>query len=262
MKITLIGAGNVGVHLGKRLHKKKIQIHQVFSRTLSNAKALGVQVNANYTNQLEAIDGRADIYILAIKDDIIGRVGAQLAQNKTLKKKLIVHTSGAVASTMLKSYFKRFGVFYPLQTFSKSKKVDFKNIPICVDASKKKDMERLLELANQISKKVYIISDKERAILHVTAVIVNNFSNHLFHIASDICEKEQVDFQILQALIEETVLKIQTQSPYQMQTGPARRGDKATIEKHLLFLQKYPKYAVLYAGLSDSIRQLYNRTEK
>ena len=257
MTITLIGAGNVGFHLGKRLYKKKIKIHQVFSRTLVAAKALGVQVNAAYTNQLSEIDGTADIYILAIKDDLIERVGAQLAQNKKIKKKLIVHTSGAVESTVLAPYFKKYGVFYPLQTFSKSKKVNFKNIPICVDARAKKDISRLLELADQISKKVYTISDQERPILHIAAVFVNNFSNHLFHIASELCEKEKLDFQILQPLIQETVLKIHDQSPYQMQTGPARRGDRATIEKHLSFLQKYPKYAVLYSGLSESIQLLY-----
>jgi len=257
MRITLIGAGNVGVHLGKRLYKKKVKIHQVFSRTLENAKYLGDQINAAYTNQLEEIDGLADIYILAIKDDLIGRVGEQLAKNKTVQKKLVVHTSGAVESTVLAPYFKHYGVFYPLQTFSKNKKVAFKNIPICVDAEKRKDKKRLLFLANQISKKVYTISDQERAILHVAAVFVNNFTNHLFYIASDICTKEQIDFNILQPLIQETVLKIQDQAPLEMQTGPARRGDKATIKKHLLFLRQYPEYAILYSGLSESIQNLY-----
>lgn len=257
MTITLIGAGNVGYHLGKRFYKKKIKIHQVYSRTLENAKSLGTQINANYTNQLSEIEDVADIYIIAVKDDWIGRVGAQLAKNKGIQKKLVVHTSGAVASTVLAPFFKKYGVFYPLQSFSKSKKVDFKNLPLCVDASKKKDSKQLKDLAQQISKKVYAISDKERAILHVAAVFVNNFSNHLFHIAADICAKEQLNFQILQPLIQETVLKIQDQAPVRMQTGPARRGDRATIEKHLLFLEKYPAYAVLYNDLSERIQTLY-----
>lgn len=257
MKIILIGAGNVGYHLGKRLFKKKINVSQVYSRTLENAKYLGKQINTKYTNQLAEIETTADMYIIAIKDDYIERVGARLAENKSIRKKLIVHTSGAVASTVLAPFFKRYGVFYPLQTFSKSKKVTFKNIPICVDASKKRDRLYLHELASQISKNVYAISDQERAILHVAAVFVNNFSNHLFHIAADICAKEQLDFSVLQPLIQETVLKIQAQAPLQMQTGPARRGDKATIEKHLLFLKKYPAYAALYKQLSDSILSVY-----
>ena len=259
MKITLIGAGNVGAHLGKRFKKKKITVEQVYSRTLAPAKALGKKIGAAYTNDLSEITATADIYIVAVKDDVIGHVGEALAKNNGFKEKLVVHTSGAVASTVLRPYFDNYGVFYPLQTFSKNKKISFKNIPICVDAHKDASKELLLNLGRKISNQTQIITDDERAILHVAAVFVNNFSNHLFHIAATICEKEQLDFKLLQPLLQETVRKINNQAPIDMQTGPARRGDTATIQKHLKYLQQFPEYTDLYAVLTKSIRAMYQK---
>ena len=259
MKITLIGAGNVGSHLGKRFKKKNITVEQVYSRTLAPAKVLGKKIGAAYTNQLSDITATADIYMIAVKDDVIGQVGKILAKNKGFKGKLVVHTSGAAASTVLQPYFDNYGVFYPLQTFSKNKKVSFKNIPICVDAHKDASKELLLEVGYKISNQVQIITDIERSILHVAAVFVNNFSNHLFHIAATICEKEKLDFKLLQPLLQETIHKINKQSPFDMQTGPARRGDRATIQKHLKYLQQFPEYTDLYAVLTKSIRAIYQK---
>jgi len=174
MKITLIGAGNVGYHLGKRLYKKGFSIPQVYSRTLKNAKHLAKQIKAEPIDDLQQIDSSSDLYLLAIKDDALATVAAQLATHTSLRKKIIAHTSGAVPSTVLAPYFKNYAVFYPLQSFSKSKIISFKNIPICIDAKKKSTKKKLQQVGQAISESVYLIGDQDRAILHVAAVFVNN----------------------------------------------------------------------------------------
>lgn len=259
MKLTLIGAGNVAHHLGKRLYQKGLIINQVYSRTLGNAEILANKIGAKSTDDLLAIDAESDLYIIAVKDDAIELVAQILNQNKALKNKLFVHTSGAASSKILGQYFKNYGIFYPLQTFSKNKKVKFSNIPICIDAPNKKALKLLKKLGKKISNKVSVISDEERAILHVAAVIVNNFTNHLFHLGKSIVEKENISFDLLKPLIEETVKKIAVNPPFDMQTGPARRGDEKTLKKHLKYLQKFPEYAHLYALLTKSIQDAYRR---
>ena len=259
MTITLIGAGNVGYHLGKRLFKKGLTIHQVYSRNLKNAELLAKKTKAKPVNELTTIDAEADLYIIAVKDDAIASVAAELSKNKGMQKKLVVHTSGAANSQLIARYFKHYGVFYPLQTFSKTRQVKFSTIPICIDAGKKKDRKILERVGAKISKKVARISDKERAILHVAAVMVNNFSNHLFYLGQQITDAAQIDFNLLKPLILETVLKIDEHPPYEMQTGPARRNDEKTIKKHLKYLQKFPEYAQLYNLLTKSIQHAYRR---
>ncbi len=259
MTITLIGAGNVGYHLGKRLYKKGLTIHQVFSREIKHAEFLAKKVKGVAVTDLTNIDAQADLYIIAVRDDSISEVVAKLRQNKGMNRKLVVHTSGAANSQLIAPYFKRYGVFYPLQTFSKSRKVKFATIPICVDAGRKKDLKMLLKIGGKISEKVTKITDEERAVLHVAAVMVNNFSNHLFHLGQQITVEAGVDFGLLKPLILETVLKISQHTPYDMQTGPARRNDEKTIKKHLEYLQKFPEFVQLYTLLTKSIQHAYRR---
>ncbi len=259
MKITLIGAGNVGYHLGKRLFKKGINIRQVYSRQLINAQFLARKIKAVPVSKFSAIDSKSDLYIIAVKDDAIETVAKVLSRHKGMKRKLIVHTSGAASSEILAKYFLNFGIFYPLQSFSKTRKIRFSNIPICVHASHSKGLKKLNNLGNLISNRVATINDKERAILHVAAVIVNNFTNHLFHLGQHITNEEQLEFDLLKPLIEETVLKIAKYSPLEMQTGPARRNDEKTIKKHLKYLKKFPKYQHLYTLLTKSIQDAHRR---
>lgn len=259
MTITLIGAGNVGYHLGRRCYKKGLKINQVYSRNIKNAQFLAKKIEAVAVADIKEITPNSDLYIIAVKDDAIAEVAAKLSQNKGMKKKLVVHTSGAAASQIIANYFKKYGVFYPLQTFSKTRKIRFSTIPICVDAGNKKDLKKLQKMGQSISKKVAVITDEERGILHVAAVIVNNFSNHLFHLGKQITTIEKIDFALLKPLILETVLKIENQSPYDMQTGPARRNDEKTIKKHLTYLQKFPEYVQLYTLLTKSIQHAYRR---
>lgn len=253
--VVLIGAGNVATHLGHIFSENGIPVPQVFSRKKEKSKKLAEKLNAEYTNQLSSVFPNADVYILAVHDDAIKDVAEQLIKNG-LSKKLIVHTSGATPQTVFSSTgAKRYGTFYPLQTFSPGSIPDFNDIPICVDANSKTDLTALQALAKKISPKVYQISDEERAVLHVAAVFANNFSNHLFHAASDILAKNNLPFELLLPLINETVNKLEKGTPSEMQTGPARRKDEETINKHLDYLTNFPQYKKLYELLTEGIKK-------
>lgn len=253
IKIVLLGAGNVGFHLGKTLNEVGFDIIQVFSRKITKARRLAKILKCEATKSIADIYSQADLYILAVPDSVIETVAKHLSDQLS-PSKLVVHTSGATPSTILKPYFKNYGIFYPLQTFSIGREVDFDKIPICIDGNLKKHRILLEKLGKQISSKVFYINDQERRILHVAAVFVNNFANNLFTIGEKITLKEGLDFDILKPLIHETVLKISDHSPSQMQTGPAKRGDHTTITTHLQYLEKnFPKLIEVYQVMTKSI---------
>lgn len=254
MKVTIIGSGNVGHHLGHRFKEKGVDILEVFSRRKSNAAKLAKSLGCHAEHDLRKINATADLYIIAVKDGVIGNVAEVLSNNAGMKNKLVVHTSGATPSTLLKPFFKNYGIFYPLQSFSISKEVDFDHIPICIDSSRKSNRVKLLALAKKISLKTYEVNDKQRSVLHVAAVFVNNFSNYLYQIGQEICDQEKVDFDILKPLILETAKKIQDNDPKAMQTGPAIRGDQETIDRHLAFLKTFPEWAELYHTMTKMIQ--------
>lgn len=258
MKIVLIGAGNVGWHLGKRFHECGVEIIQVFSREESKARRLGDLINTESITDLDKVNRNADMYMLAVHDDAIGEVALKLA-SFGFQEKLIVHTSGATPMTVFPASLNRFGVFYPLQTFSISREPDFGNIPVCVDANSEEDLPLLNKLAFRISPKVYHITDEQRAVIHVAAVFVNNFPNYLFQVGKSILDEKKLPFEILLPLMQETVSKLNTGDPFEMQTGPAVRGDSATIKRHLSFLKKYPDYEELYKLFTESIEKAHRQ---
>lgn len=260
-KIVLIGAGNVGYHLGRRLVEKGIQLRQVFSRTIEHARKLSRETGIPYATKWQEIDLKGTMYMLAVPDDAIETVARALCKKK-LTDKLLVHTSGATPSAILKPYSSRYGVFYPLQTFSLSREVDFNKIPLCVDALLPEDEDRLFALGKKLSKKVYRIDDQERSVLHVAAVFVNNFTNALFGAGHDILHQEGLPFDLLRPLIGETAEKVQRHLPEQMQTGPAIRGDQRTVDRHLAYLEKFPAYRELYQILTKHINRDIDTNEK
>lgn len=252
--VVLIGAGNVGYHLGRRLHDKGVRIAQVFSRDLRKAQDLALVVGSEATDQLQAVLSLdTGLYLIAVKDDAIEEVAGQL-QPLVGAQCLIAHTSGTVSSTVLQPYFARSGVFYPLQTFSRDRVPDFSQIPFCVYAADEEVQEKLLALAHVLSDKVYPISDQERQVLHVAAVFVNNFSNYLFGIGHQLLSAEGLSFDLLRPLILETAAKVMEHDPDKVQTGPAKRGDQLTILSHLRYLQQYPEYQNLYRLISYAIQ--------
>ena len=244
ISVVILGSGNVATHLTRAFLKAKdVNVVQVYSRTLKNISYL--KKKTIITDNLENLKD-ADVYIISITDDAIEDFSKKL----DVEGKIVVHTSGSVNMDVLKGNFNK-GVLYPLQTFTKGTKIQFKKIPVCVESSTDKGLILLEKLASSISKHVYILDSKQREKLHISAVFANNFSNHLFQIGSEICEQNNVPFEILYPLIKETAEKITRVSPKDAQTGPAKRNDIKVMEKHLSQLSDHQKE--IYRLLSASI---------
>ena len=242
IKMVLIGTGNVANHLYKAFEATKdVSIIQVFGRSNKSLKSFSKTCSS--ISELKD----ADVYIIAISDDAI----TSFTQKLPFKNRLVVHTSGTVAMNVL-SEKNRKGVFYPLQTFTKDREISFSQIPICIESEEASDLQILHNIGKAISKKVVEINSEERKKLHVSAVIVNNFVNHLYYIGSDLLEKNNLSFDLLKPLIFETALKLESHEPKEAQTGPAKRNDKKTIENHLNQLNNNA-FKELYIQLTKSI---------
>jgi predicted short-subunit dehydrogenase-like oxidoreductase (DUF2520 family) len=252
-KIVLIGAGNVATNLGLALKKAGHNIQQVYSKTFDNAHDLASLLGATATNRLAELDKTADVYILAVRDYAIDDVILELR----LPGKIVAHTSGAVPLLGMEHISKKCGVFYPFQTMTKESKIDFAAVPVFIEAADKDTENTLLDIAKSISKLPQVIKSEQRAALHLAAVYVNNFTNHIFHIAQSILKKEKLPFELLYPLIKETVTKVGTQNPKDIQTGPARRDDYKTIDEHLHYLEGYPEFREVYLVLTESIMATY-----
>lgn len=246
LNIVIVGAGNVAWHLAKELQKKEQNIIQVYNRSVEGALSLSRRLKCDFTTRIEDLNRDADLYILAVKDSVIEEVSASL----DLKNKLVVHTSGAIEQNVIK--YNRRGVLYPLQTFSKEKKLNFKNIPFCIEAVKSEDYNTLMRLATLLSPMVYNINSHQRKVLHVAAVFACNFSNYMYMISDDILGKESIPLDILHPLIKETASKITKHAPKDVQTGPAVRKDKSTIDAHLNYLKEGDYYDI-YKLLTENI---------
>ncbi len=248
-KIVIIGAGNVASQLSSALKQSKHNIVQIYSKHTSSAGRLAKSLNCSFTNNPLEIVNDSDLYIIAVNDDAVTEVVQQLR----LKDKIVVHTSGSVEMNILNPSSKNYGVFYPLQTFSKNNKIDFKTIPICIEASNASVLKTLQLIAESISNNVQKINSEQRKTIHLSAVFACNFSNHLYSIALDILASADLSFDILKPLIEETAKKIKNNPPGEMQTGPAARNDKKTMNNHLKMLSDNKDYQQLYKLMSKSI---------
>jgi predicted short-subunit dehydrogenase-like oxidoreductase (DUF2520 family) len=250
IRIVLFGTGNLATHLFKALLKaEKFKVVQVYNHKPESLEFFKDKTNIT-TNLAEVFP--ADIYLVALKDDVI----PVLPKKLNYKNALVLHTSGATPMGVFSS-FERFGVFYPLQTFSKNKPVDFKNIPICIEANNKVDEQILEQLALEITTKVYKISSEQRKALHVAAVFVSNFVNYLYTEGQEICTRNKIPFEILHPLILETASKIIDLSPKEAQTGPAKRNDLEVINSHLELLNDEEQK--IYKILTRSIQNLHGK---
>lgn len=246
IKLSIIGSGNVAQHLISAFAKaSEIELVQVFSRKADQVSHL---VESEKIVSDFSLLTDADLFIIAVSDDAIGTVSGQIP----FQNKLVVHTSGSIAISALDEKNRK-GVFYPLQTFSKNKAVDFRTIPICLESQNASDFQLLEQVAKTISNQLFAVNSEQRKALHVAAVFVNNFSNHLYTIASDICNEHQLPFEILQPLIKETAEKIMVLSPSEAQTGPAKRKDQRTLDAHLEMLTN-PMQKKIYTLLTQSIQ--------
>jgi predicted short-subunit dehydrogenase-like oxidoreductase (DUF2520 family) len=248
---TLIGAGNVAQHMGKALSVSGVEIAQIYSRNWQRANYLSSQLSSEAISDFEALKP-AGIYILAVSDQAIPEVAAAISSYIPADS-LVVHTSGGTPSAFLAAHFQRYGVFYPLQTFTAGREIAFREAPLCIHAGSEADLAALEQLGSRISARVYRIDDQQRQWLHVMAVAVNNFPNHLYTLAAEVLTDHNLSFDLLRPLILETARKVQEASPGPMQTGPAIRGDRATIAAHLHLLDEYPQLKELYAVITKSI---------
>ncbi|MBN8682721.1 MAG: DUF2520 domain-containing protein [Chitinophagales bacterium] len=250
-KIAIIGSGRIAWHLGRRLKAKGLPPRQVISRTAAHAESLARTLQCDWTDDWSALMPDIDLAIIAVRDDAIGDVAAQVAP--AAPQTLFVHTSGATPGTVLAPHCARFGVFYPLQSFSYDRVPVWSKIPFCVDANSAEDLLLLKKTAKQIGNLLYHVDDKQRSSLHVAAVFANNFTNHCFAIAEKLLEEKELPFELLHPLMEETLAKALQNAPALMQTGPAVRGDQETIQRHLNLLSGHPEWQKLYSSMTDNI---------
>lgn len=244
--VSIIGSGNVAFHLISALKKApEIKLIQVCARDCKNIQHL--VSSTQIISKIEELE-IVDVCIIAVSDAAI----SQVSDSIPFKNKIVAHTSGSIAMKDLSAKNKR-AVFYPLQTFSIHKEVDFSKIPICLEVEKSDDYEIVEKIALSISKIVYSIDTEQRRALHVSAVFVNNFVNELYEVGYEICRENNIPFDILKPLIMETAEKVQTLTPIQAQTGPAKRKDLQTISTHLDFL-KDQKKKDLYKLMTQSIQ--------
>lgn len=252
ISVVIIGAGNVAQNLSEAFQNvPEIDLLCVLGR--SKASLSFFEPKHTVLTDWSKVP-KADIYIISVKDDAVKEVSDALKI-----KGLVVHTSGSVGLDALSKHERR-GVFYPLQTFTAGKMVDFKQVPLCLEVSNERDMEALMALGKKISNNVQQIDSAQRKVLHVAAVFVNNFTNYMYTVGSQICEEYQLDFSILQPLIKETAAKIETMSPEAAQTGPAVRNDLKTLHGHLQLLND-EKHRAIYKLISNAIKAT-NQNEK
>jgi predicted short-subunit dehydrogenase-like oxidoreductase (DUF2520 family) len=253
MKIVCIGSGNVATHLAIAFKAMGAELVQVWSQDRRNAEILAALTKARAILSWEQLDLSADLYVIAVKDDAIPLV----AEHLNNVKGIVVHTSGATAMTALSGMGSGYGVLYPLQTFSKSKAVDLSNVPFCIEGDRQETLEKISAIAHLLSRQVAEVSSEQRKILHLAAVFACNFTNHLYHLSSQLLEKHQLKFDLLKPLITETAQKIQHAQPFDVQTGPAVRDDQETMRKHLELLEGLPELQQLYETLSNSIKKTH-----
>ncbi len=259
MKISIIGSGNVGWHLGIALENQHHPVCEVFSRNSTKATTLSsLLYQAEVKTDLDFSESEAELFILSVSDDAMEDVCEQLILPENA---ILAHTSGSKSLEDLQKLMLihhdlpvKCGVFYHLMTFTAGKRIDLKAVPFCIEASDDETEQKLVKIAQEMSNTVYLISSDERKVLHVAAVFACNFTNHLLALAKSITDSEDLEFDLLKPLIRETFRKaLATENPAEVQTGPAIRNDETTINRHLDYLKEDENLVEIYEVLTESI---------
>jgi len=259
LRIILAGAGRVAGHLASALQEQGHTIVLVINRSGERAKALAAKSGASFAELPVSLPlPPADVVIYAVSDQALEEMITAVPPGEMLA----LHTAGSIALDIFKGRASRYGVLYPLQTFTEDRAIDFREVPLCIEANTPEDEEALRALARSLSRQVVRVSSRQRLTLHLAAVLVNNFVNHLYLQADDLLQKEGLPFDLLQPLIEETAAKAMAEGPRRAQTGPAVRNDENVIIKHLELLSCSPELQRLYRLLSDSIRKSMSSGKK
>lgn len=254
MKISIVGAGNVSKLLVPKLFKHGHIIHQICNRSINKAQSIAKKVDAEAIDKLNKLDTKIDLLVIMVSDNAISEIANQLKKRFSRSSCLIVHSSGSISSKEL-SAFKNYGVFYPLQTFKNFKSADWDKIPILYTANTSPNKKLLKNLASSLGMTSVLKSDKQRKSIHLSAVILNNFINHLFCLNEAWLDQNNSDLSLLIPLIQKTIGNATEKNACAIQTGPAKRKDDEVIEAHLKDLTKHPQLQSLYKVFSESIQK-------
>ena len=252
MRIVFIGSGNLATHLSLALQAVGEDIAQVFSRTEEHAKELAEKLGCNYTVNIDEIEKNADIYIFSVKDDAISGIAAAVCKNTS--DAVFVHTAGSVPMDVFKDYAMHYGVLYPMQTFSKARRVDFRPIPCFIEGSNEQTLDLIRHLAESISNQVVLADSEKRRKLHLAAVLACNLTNHCYRLAERVLEEAQMDFRLYLPLIDETAKKVSEMSPRDAQTGPMVRYDVNVMNRQLELLSD-ERTRQIYRLMAESIHE-------
>jgi predicted short-subunit dehydrogenase-like oxidoreductase (DUF2520 family) len=251
-KIGIAGSGNLAWHLCQDLEKAGHMIPAIYSRDPGHAAILASQLyDTQVIEEPDFSNFDIDLLIIAVADDAISFLSQQLVVSDDT---IVVHTSGSVPMESLAHLMHNYGVFYPLQTFTKEKAVEFKDVPICIESSAANVHELLYALGKSLGCKMVVMDSEQRRYLHLAAVFANNFTNHMLFQAKAILDAEGIDFNLLKPLSKETIEKAFFMMPELAQTGPARRNDLSTMDAHLEKLKGNPELSALYKQISESIK--------
>lgn len=256
MNIAIIGSGNVAHFFALRLKAAGIKPLQILSPNADHARALAEKVETSYATELDELDERAVICLLAVKDDVL----RQLPASDSWRGKLLIHTAGSVSLSDLERLSDRVACIWPLYSLSKELLPAHRDIPLVLNSRNEQDLHVVKKLAHTLSDRLYFLDDAQKKQAHLAAVFANNFSNHMFALARRIAEEHAIPFDLLLPLIENTAAKLHSATPEQNQTGPAIRHDEQTMAAHLQLLQHHPSRAALYRIISASIQTLHDDT--
>jgi len=254
MRIVIIGSGNLATQLSLALRDAGNDIVQIYSRTEDHARLLADQIGCGFTTQVEQIRRDADVYVLSVKDDALSEVAAAVCGDRP--DGLFIHTAGSIPMDVFRDKARQYGVLYPMQTFSKNRRVDFRPIPCFIEASDPEALAMIHTLAASISEQVVPADSERRKKLHLAAVLACNLTNHCYRLAERVLEEEQTDFQLFLPLIEETARKVSYLSPREAQTGPMVRNDTKVMDMQLSLL-KDERTRQIYRLMAESIHEDY-----
>ncbi len=247
--MSFAGAGRVATALCMGFFHAGIKIGKIVSKSGRSARSLAERCNADWNRKLK-FDGKTEIIIVAVPDHLLQEVITDLSCSENT---IVAHTAGSLGLEVFPGHIKRRGVFYPLQTFTKGRKISYNKLPFFIEASNPDIEQMLAEIAGLLGGEVHFIDSERRKLIHLSAVFASNFTNHMLTAGKEIAEKAGMDFTILEPLIRETVSKALEYSPGLSQTGPAIRNDQITIKKHLELLSFSREFQDIYRDITQSI---------
>lgn len=252
-RIVILGSGNLATHLSVALKLAGHDIVQVYSRTKSHAKELADKLNTSFTSDIQNITNYADTYIFSVSDSAI----EPILKSRPWQGKFLVHTAGSVSINIFNKFSNQYAVLYPFQTFSKQREISFSTVPLFIEANDENSLEKISTVAFSISQNVQTITSQQRSDLHLAGVFVNNFTNHMLAIGESMMNSNNISFENLKPIIQETFIKALELSPMKSQTGPALRGNNEIIQKHKNMLMNNPDWQNIYSAVSESIKNTY-----